>query len=132
MLRCKAHKAARGLPPGGMHKLASICVAALFAACGGGDDDAPSEPAPGPALAQINCGLANFDVEALARINQHRNAGATCGARGRFAAAPPLAWEGRLTTAAHVHSLDMGTNNYFAHTGRDGRSVAERLGATGY
>lgn len=114
-----------------MHRLCVLGLAALLSACGGGGDDPPPAAAP-PPLAQINCGLANFDTDALARINQYRAAGANCGARGSFASAPPLAWEGRLTTAAHAHSLDMATNNYFAHTGRDGRTVAERVTAAGY
>jgi len=61
-----------------------------------------------------------------------RAAGASCGPRGSFAPAPALAWEGRLTAAAYAHSLDMATYDYFSHTGRDGRSVAERVSATGY
>jgi len=114
-----------------MHRIRVLGLAALLAACGGGGDDSPP-PAAAPPLAQINCGLANFDTEALARINQHRAAGATCGVHGRFAPAPALAWEGRLVAAAHGHSLDMATHNYFAHMGRDGRSVAERVSAAGY
>jgi uncharacterized protein YkwD len=117
-------------PGSDMQKLCALGFAALLAACGGGDDPQPADVAP--PLAQINCGLASFDTEALARINQVRAAGATCGARGSFAPAPPLAWEGRLTAAAYAHSLDMATHNYFEHTGLDGRTVAERVSATGY
>jgi uncharacterized protein YkwD len=113
-----------------MHNRFVLCLAGVLSACGGGGDPEPADIAP--PLAQINCGLANFDTEALQRINQHRAAGASCGARGSFAPVPALAWEGRLTAAAYTHSLDMATQNYFAHTGPDGRTVAERVSAAGY
>jgi uncharacterized protein YkwD len=112
-----------------MHKLLVPLLVAVLSACGGGGSD---PAAVVPPLAQINCGLANFDTEALQRIHQVRAAGATCGPHGSFAPAPALAWEGRLTAAAYAHSLDMATYDYFSHSGRDGRSVAERVSATGY
>lgn len=37
-----------------------------------------------------------------------------------------------LFTAAEVHSRDMATNNYFSHTGLDGRGVTQRVRAAGY
>jgi hypothetical protein len=49
----------------------------------------------------------------------------TCGDR-RFRAAPPLQWNDRLGAAALAHSRDMATHNYFAHSGRDRRTVGDR------
>lgn len=44
----------------------------------------------------------------------------------------PLAWDGRLATAAARHSSDMAAHDYFAHTSRDGRSFSDRVTAAGY
>jgi uncharacterized protein YkwD len=68
----------------------------------------------------------------MARINQHRAAGASCGAQGTFGPAGALAWEARLTQAADGHSRDMATRNYFSHTSLDGRTLSDRVTATGY
>lgn len=102
----------------------------LLAACGGSDGaDPPAPPAP---IGDLTCGLTDFQAEALQRVNQHRAAGASCGSRGSFPSAPPLAWHDRLNAAAYVHSFDMAEHDYFSHTGRDGSSVAERASAAGY
>jgi len=123
----------------------------MLAACGGGGDDAapasatpaagtpapaassPASPALSPALVVAStCNLPDFAASALARINQHRAAGANCGSRGSFAPVSALAWSGKLTQAADAHSLDMATQNYFSHTSADGRTVGNRIDATGY
>ncbi len=44
----------------------------------------------------------------------------------------PLAWDLNLVTAAQGHTSDMITNNFFAHTGSDGRSPFQRMGDAGY
>ena len=68
----------------------------------------------------------------LARVNQLRAAGATCGARGSFPPAGPLTWSTQLTQAAVAHSQDMVTNNFFSHTGSSGSTLSTRVDATGY
>ena len=68
----------------------------------------------------------------LARINAYRAAGADCRSAGAFAPAAPLAWNALLTQAATGHSTDMALQNYFSHTSLDGRTLAERVTATGY
>jgi uncharacterized protein YkwD len=68
----------------------------------------------------------------MARINQVRAAGADCGSEGKFAPAPALAWNALLTQSAEVHSQDMSKNNFFDHTGSDGRTFDKRIAATGY
>ncbi len=68
----------------------------------------------------------------LARVNQLRAAGASCGTRGTFAPAGALTWNTLLTQAATAHSQDMVTNNFFSHTGSGGSTLGSRVDATGY
>jgi uncharacterized protein YkwD len=117
---------------------------ALLGACGGGDSaDAPAAdasqsadeqapPATPVVAAEASCGIADFAASAVARMNQHRAAGATCGSRGSFASAAPLRWNALLAQASAAHSTDMAVMNYFSHTSLDGRSMSERVNATGY
>jgi uncharacterized protein YkwD len=122
---------------------------ALLCACGGGDGAAPvdsgngnnlspmapsvSSPVGGTASgADIACGLAAFEAEATRLINQRRAAGARCGARGAFGPAGVLVAQSQLTQAAIDHSRDMADNDYFSHDSRDGRTMADRVSATGY
>ncbi|KNZ32944.1 MAG: hypothetical protein AD742_08935 [Methylibium sp. NZG] len=131
---------------------ASALALALLAACGGGGDSppssalsgaasgaagagatpsaTPSSPAGAPAAA--DCGLSNFASDVLARINQLRAAGASCGARGTFAPTTALTWAPLLTQAGEGHSRDMARLNYFSHTSADGRDLADRVNASGY
>lgn len=88
--------------------------------------------APVAATVDVTCGLANFDADALRLINARRAAGATCGAQGTFAVAPPLVSRPELVTAAYGHSKDMADNNYFSHTSLDGRTLGPRITAAGY
>jgi uncharacterized protein YkwD len=110
----------------------------LMQACGGGGDaSAPAAGAPAPAPggglnADITCGLANFEADALRLINQIRATGASCGAQGSFAPAGPMSIQSRLGNAAYSHSRDMADRNYFSHTSLDGRTLADRVNATGY
>jgi len=118
-------------------------LVALLAACGGGGDGA-SAPASAPASgvgagidaamaeATATCGLSDFAASALARINSLRAAGASCGSQGAFAPALPLRWNRLLTQAAAAHTADMAANDYFSHTSADGRTMVDRVNATGY
>jgi uncharacterized protein YkwD len=65
-------------------------------------------------------------------VNARRSAGASCGSRGAFAAAVPLAWNDALTQAGLRHSDDMVARNFFSHTGSDGTSAGTRATAAGY
>ena len=145
-----------GLLPRISRALGATSIALLAACGGGGDDGAPAAPpsdestqgaaAPGTAAGSVgtagtagtadgaaaDCGIAAFSSTALARINQHRAAGASCGARGSFAPAVAVRWNDQLTQAATAHSLDMATQNYFSHTSADGRSMSDRINATGF
>ncbi len=118
----------------------SLLTALSLVACGGGDGGTltgPAAGAPPPSSAAATssgstCGLPDFAASALARVNQLRAGGADCGSSGRFASTTPLAWSDKLTQAADAHSKDMAANNYFSHTSADGRSLADRVSATGY
>jgi uncharacterized protein YkwD len=105
----------------------------LLAACGGGGSDAPAPaPAPAPATGAADCGLADFQASLMARVNQVRATGATCGNKGAFPPVGPLTWNSLLTQAAAGHSQDMAAHNYFSHTSLDGRTFTQRIDATGY
>jgi uncharacterized protein YkwD len=132
----------RPVLPSRLRVHAAALSLSLLAACGGGggsDDAAPAggggAPAPGggsSAGADVTCGLANFDADALRLINQHRAAGAICGSRGSFAPTSALSAQAQFTSAAHGHSRDMADNNYFSHASLDGRSPGTRVTAAGY
>jgi uncharacterized protein YkwD len=126
---------------------ALLALVALLAACGGGGDSpaapvppaggaapVPAPPAPGGGAASATgtCNLPDFATSVLARVNQHRAAGANCGTRGEFVPAPALAWNLPLTEAADAHSRDMVANNFFSHTGANGSNAGQRITAAGY
>jgi uncharacterized protein YkwD len=110
--------------------LVVACLGLALAACGGGggggggDDDEPTSA--------VECGLQNFSREMLQRVNAHRAAGASCGARGNFGPADPLSWNDALTEAAAGHSADMAARDFFEHTNPDGKTLGERVDEAGY
>lgn len=67
----------------------------------------------------------------LQQITLVRASGAVCGAQ-LLPAAPALAWNDVLFSAAARHSLDMATRNYFSHTTPEGVAFNQRLTAEGY
>lgn len=69
--------------------------------------------------------------QVLERVNAARATPRHCGDK-HFTAAPPLRWNDLLGAAALKHSQDMMRHGYFAHEGRDGSSVADRVLAEGY
>jgi len=113
-----------------------------LAACGGGGEPAgTTATAPSPPTAAAStpssaaastCGLSNFQASALAKVNQYRAAGATCGSHGAFPSAAALSWNALLTQAAEGHSQDMVANDFFAHNSFDGRTFDQRITASGY
>jgi uncharacterized protein YkwD len=92
----------------------------------------PAQPGDPTAPADTACGLTNFAADALTLINQVRAAGAHCGSRGYYAPAAPLGINARLANAAYGHARDMADKNYFSHDSLDGRSMVDRINATGY
>lgn len=67
----------------------------------------------------------------LQAINEARASARQCGARA-MPAVPALRWDERLAHAATGHADDMARHDYFSHSSRDGRTVADRVSATGY
>lgn len=89
-----------------------------------------AQPARPPAAALLP-DLGDAGKLILDAVNAARARPRSCGER-RFAATRPLSWSGTLAGAALAHSVDMSTQRYFSHQGKDGRSVAERATSAGY
>lgn len=81
--------------------------------------------------AGTSCQLPDFRNSLLQAINAARAVARSCGGTAMPAVAP-LDWNDALFSAAARHSTDMAVNNYFSHTGLDGRSAAQRIAAEGY
>ena len=73
----------------------------------------------------------NLEWQMLTEVNHYRSIGATCGDRS-FGPAPALEMNPVLREAARLHSEDMGAQDYFSHTGLDGRSPGQRMRDVGY
>lgn len=117
--------------------LITIFLPLLLCACGGGADVTAADSSPLGSIplsgtGATDCGLSNLRSELLQRISTLRAQGASCGSSGTFAATTALQWHTTLATVATAHSTDMAQNDYFSHTGLDGSSVGDRVGATGY
>jgi len=67
----------------------------------------------------------------LTELNAARTRPRQCGAQS-FAAAPPLAWNATLASAAESNSRSMANNNYFDHKGRNGGTPGDRAELAGY
>lgn len=81
--------------------------------------------------ASASCNLPDFRNSLLQEINAARSVARSCGGT-LMPAVAPLAWNDALFSAAARHSSDMAVNNYFSHTGLDGRTAAQRIAAEGY
>jgi uncharacterized protein YkwD len=78
--------------------------------------------------------LADWQAEGqklLAQINGARAQARQCGTQN-FNAAPPLAWNDLLGTAAQSHSRAMANGNFFAHLDREGHTPGDRAELAGY
>ena len=109
-----------------LRALAWLLCAGLLWPAAQADTRAGGEPAPAD-----RCDLPAFRASLLQAVNQARAEPRSCGSQSMPAAAP-LRWERRLFAAARGHSADMARLDYMSHTGRDGRSVAQRVLAQGY
>src|SRR5271165_2877397 len=72
-----------------------------------------------------------FRHEFLEEINHARQKGCNCGTI-YMPPAPPLVWNDQLEIASIGHAEDMARYNYFNHTSKDGRTMKDRMAATGY
>ena len=75
--------------------------------------------------------VAQIQQQVFDLVNQARAVGRTCGTT-YYPAAPALARNAMLDSAASKHSTDMATYNYFSHTGRDGSKPWDRMKREGY
>ncbi|EYB68751.1 Allergen V5/Tpx-1 related [Deinococcus phoenicis] len=91
---------------------------------------ATGTPAPTPTPAPSPSSSA-FAQQVLTLTNQARAQARSCGATS-FAATTPLTSSAQLEQAAQGHAADMAAKNYFSHTSQDGRTMAQRITATGY
>lgn len=91
------------------------------------ETDAAEESAGGQDAGSDSAADASDERTALedevTRITNQEREGAGC---------PPVSTDERLRTAAREHSEDMAANDYFSHTGLDGRSPFDRMGDAGY
>lgn len=78
-----------------------------------------------------NATWTTFENDVLTLVNQRRAAGATCGGVAK-PPVPAVTLDTRLRCAARKHSKDMGTNNFFSHTGSNGSTFSQRITSAGY
>jgi uncharacterized protein YkwD len=96
-------------------------------------DDYTAEGRPALACSDAgwNAAWASLEDQVLTLVNQRRAAGATCGG----VAKPPVAAltsNAKLRCAARNHSKDMGSKNFFSHTGSNGSTFVQRIEAALY
>lgn len=119
-----------------------LAAGAALGAAQAGDRGAPAatvgKAGLAPAVAAgfdrlpANCGNANFEARIVDLLNRVRAVGANCGAAGLYGPASPLRWNHRLADVARSHTAEMAMTDHFQHAGlRDGRSVAQRIDASG-
>ena len=74
---------------------------------------------------------AALQQEILTYLNAARSKSCLCGTT-TYPAVPALALNDKLTSASDKFALDLGTYNYFSHTGRDGSQPWDRMTREGY
>jgi uncharacterized protein YkwD len=89
-----------------------------------------AQPAPPSPVSQLP-GWRLAGKAILDAVNAARASARSCGEQ-QFAPAPALAWNGALADAALAHSVDMATQRYLSHQGKDGRVVGDRALQAGY
>ncbi|NOJ96083.1 CAP domain-containing protein [Corallococcus coralloides] len=131
--------------------LTLLSAAALLGGCGG--EEAPTPQGEGVVVPPVQTDAAGnglsasaaycddvttwdpawvqFETDVLTLINQRRAAGATCGGVAKPAVGA-LTSNDKLRCAARKHSKDMGTNNFFSHTGSNGSTPWQRMASAGY
>lgn len=117
-----------------------------LAACGGGGGDgavasAPAvsgggqtttaKPAPTPTPGGSSCTMDSTRQAMLQLVNQARANSRQCGGQS-YPAVPALAWSCKLEAVALSHAQDMGSHNFFSHTGSNGLNVGQRVSNAGY
>jgi uncharacterized protein YkwD len=75
----------------------------------------------------VECPIADYKIETFKMINSLRSKAQSCGV-----SVGELTWNTQLEAAAAVHSNDMATNNYIAHSDASGYRVGARVINAGY
>ena len=83
---------------------------------------APPVPTSRTVPVPVHEGVAAFEAQVLALVNQERAA----------VGCPAVTPDSRLAAAARAHSTDMAANGYVDHTSPDGTDFATRISDTGY
>jgi len=100
-----------------------------------GDACDPVDDSVVPEVGDSTDSVCSFGPEVAAMleaVNAVRAQARECGSEGYFPAVSPVSWSCELEAAALGHSMDMGDNNFFSHTGSDGLSVGSRATEAGY
>lgn len=85
-----------------------------------------------PELGVWDANAVAFEIETLRLINLQRAQGATCPDGGNtYGAQKPLQWDVRMVCVARAYAKYMHDNNFFDHTGLDGRSPFQRMTDSG-
>jgi len=84
----------------------------------------------------LSCGTwtdaqATLEAQVVEAMNAQRAAGTDC-ASGAKEVAPPVAMDAALQVAARCHTMDMVTNNFFAHSGSNNSRFNERINDAGF
>ena len=122
-------------PPSSIAQSTNVTVTARLSGGGSGSltlTIVPKGVTPPPAPTPPSPPAPSSDASAfLSAINAVRAVGRNCGSTA-YPAAPALAWNAKLETAALLHSQDMASQNYFSHTGKNGSQPWDRMTAAGY
>jgi len=88
-----------------------------------------------------SCSKDDFDVKdpqkeisqkkLLELVNSYRQSGCRCDTQ-EMPPVEPVVWNKLLQSAAQKHSDDMSSNNFFSHTGSDGKGAGNRITTAGY
>ncbi|HMN82282.1 MAG TPA: CAP domain-containing protein [Burkholderiaceae bacterium] len=72
-----------------------------------------------------------YAQQLLDRVNEVRASGYVCDGRA-YPPSAPLAWNGRVETAARRHADNLRQYDTFSHVGTDGSTVGKRVSESGY
>lgn len=72
-----------------------------------------------------------YETRILNSVNEMRSRTVVCGSTA-YNPAAPVKWNDNMAEAAMNHSIDMGVNDFFSHTGSNGSTFVTRLYNAGY